>query len=432
MRFFSKEKFIAFATKHFSFESGIDLSDEVGVLYRRNIVIKNIIFLSNIVYSAMLFVITFGSSEPGSWLFTVIPFPFTFLINRTVKRIINQQKDVLITQQVGMYMLSFYMFLSAILLYLKLSLGVDPYLSNAAYMLIYYALIVVSLYQSRAMLRRVFTWVLPGVTMVHLLITHNLFSKDYSADFWIFVQEFFTTTEFRDIAFRTVILGCFMIAVYVICVIGEKMSEARTLELGKRQDIQKDFTGIVTKLFDVLITSTNNDLDNKKDEVLYVMTEKLSSLYGNGPSKGVELAQYAVFLSKHRDDFKIELSDNEEFNFDILRKQSELGIQLVERIELANKIESIARHHIGNSASPRFTANMNKIQRNIDSQIISLADLYITLRESRGEKRPYTHEHTMSHLSNVFHVYFDQGLLERFVKFQNEFEFIYDNAQDDI
>ncbi|MFI3251771.1 MAG: hypothetical protein R3Y60_01390 [bacterium] len=427
MKFFSKKKIIAFFTKHFSFESDIDLSNETEVLFRRNVVIKNIIFLSNIVYSSILFVLNFGSDEPGSWLFTVIPFPITFLINKTIKRLIHQDKDVLITQQVAMYMSSFYMFLSAILIYLKLSVATDPYLADAGYMLIYYSLIVVSLYQNRSMLKRVFTWMLPMITVVHVLLTHNLFSYEYSAELFTFLKEFFTTTEFRDIAFRTVIMICFMIVVYVICVLGEKMSEARTQELGKRQEIQQDFTVIVSDLFDVLIKSrAGNDVDESRDESLYLMTQKLSSLYGLEPKKGEELAQYSIFLTKHKNDFKLENVGSDEDNFEFLRNQSELGTKLVKRIELADKTEKISRAHHEGEVSPAFTNSMNKIQKNSEMDIILLADLYITLREYTTYKRPYTHVLTMDHIRNQFHVYFESALIERFIKYQTEFENIYD------
>ena len=50
MKLFKKIK--SFFERNFSFEHGVDLNDEVEVLFRRNIVIKNIILISNMVYSA--------------------------------------------------------------------------------------------------------------------------------------------------------------------------------------------------------------------------------------------------------------------------------------------------------------------------------------------------------------------------------------------
>ena len=41
-----------------SFEKGIDITDDYQVLKRKNIVIKNIIFFSNITYTLILFLIS--------------------------------------------------------------------------------------------------------------------------------------------------------------------------------------------------------------------------------------------------------------------------------------------------------------------------------------------------------------------------------------
>lgn len=425
--FFSKEKFTNFVNKHFSFDGDINLSDETEVLFRRNIVIKNIIFLSNIVYSIFLFVLTFGSKVPGEWLFSVIPFPITFLMNRTTKKVIHQYKTSLIHQQAAMYMSTFYMFLSAAIIYIKLAVGADAHLATAGYMLIYYSLIVVSLYQNRAMLKRVFLWMLPIVTALHVFITHQLHNQEYSTDVFSFLKEFFTTPEFRDIAFRTVVMGCFMIAVYTICVIGEKMSQARKTELEKRHEIQSDFTKIVTNLFDVLIqSSVNVEGDELKDKIFYDMTYRLSSIVGKSPQDSTEIAEYALFLSKHKSDFKLEVSDSDEDNFEFLRNQSELGTQLVKRIELAQKCETIMRTYVEGNSSPSFSNTMNKIQRSDTSDIILLVDIYITLRDHKTYKRPHSHELAIREISDIFNIYFPSALVDRFVKFHSDFNVIYE------
>ncbi len=428
---FSKERITKFINKHFSFDGDINLSDETEVLFRRNIVIKNIIFLSNIVYSIFLFVLTFGSSVPGEWLYTVIPFPITFLMNRTTKRVIHQYKDSLIHQQAAMYMSTFYMFLSAAIIYMKLAVGADTHLATAGYMLIYYSLIVVSLYQNRAMLKRVFLWMLPIMTALHVFITHQLQNQEYSTDILSFAKEFFTTNEFRDIAFRTVVMGCFMIAVYTICVIGEKMSKSRKTELEKRHEIQSDFTKIVSNLFDVLIQSGINveDEDEVKGKVFYDMTYKLSSILGKSPSDCTAIADYALFLTTHKSDFKLKDIENEEDNFEFLRTQSELGTQLVNRIELAQKAETIVRTYVEESATVEFTNRMNKIQRTQHADIILLVDIYITLRDYKSYKRPHNHQLAISELSSIFNVYFDNTILDRFIKFQADFNAIYESGE---
>lgn len=419
-----KSKLSSLFEKYFSFETNIDLSNEVEVLFRRNVVIKNIIFLSNLVYSVLLFAVTYGSNEYGSWLFTVVPFPITFLINRTIKKLIYNDKESLVTQQVAMYLSAFYMFLSAIIIYIKLETGSTSMLSQAGYMLLYYSLIVVSLYQDRTMLKRVFSWMLLIITALHLLITHQVHTHEYASSILNFILRFPTTMEFKDIVFRTIIMGCFMLVVYTICVIGEKMGEARTEELTKRQDIQEDFTDIVSNLFDVLINSrvTEEETDST---ILSAMTMKLASIYGHQPNKCLELSKYALFLDEHQNDFKIEGNDNDDL-FEVLRNQSELGTQLVKRIELSQKTVNIVRTHLDGHGNPSFVNSMNKVQKNIDADIILLSDIYITLRSPKSYKRPYPHKAAVEHIKNEFSIYFDSNLIDRFIKFSSDFERIYD------
>ena len=84
-----KTALFRFFERAFSFEHDIDLNDEVEVLFRRNIVIKNIIFVANLVYTLILFIISIGDPSNGNWLWSVIPLPFTFVINYTINKIIK-------------------------------------------------------------------------------------------------------------------------------------------------------------------------------------------------------------------------------------------------------------------------------------------------------------------------------------------------------
>lgn len=426
----NKDKLKNFFNKNFSFESDIDLSDEVEVLFRRNIVIKNLVLVSNLVFAFLLFVITFGTDEPGQWVFSVLPVPLTFLINKSIKKLVYTDKKELLRQQIAMYASSFYIFLSATLLYLKLSWGNGTMgggeLKEAGYMLLFYSLIVVSLYQNKKLLKNIFAWMLALVTVIHFSVTHNVLNNNNSDNFFDFLKTFPGTPEFRDIFFRTIIMICFMLVVYSITVIGEKMSEARNQELSKRQEIQEDFTGIVTNLFDVLINSRVNS--EKNSELLAKMTWRLASTYGLQPNKCDELAEYAMFLDKHQNDFKLEYNTNDNDDlFEILRNQSKLGTQLVKRIELAQKTTNIVRAHVEGNDSGHFINTMNKIQKNIDAEIILLADIYITLRSPQSYKRPYHHKASIENITTNFSAYVDSNLLERFLKFQSDFEKIYDN-----
>ena len=83
-----KKLFVKIFTKFnnmLSFEKGIDITDDYAVLKRKNIVIKNIIFFSNITYTLILFLISLLSNGTSNWVLTIIFVPVTFGLNRQKK-----------------------------------------------------------------------------------------------------------------------------------------------------------------------------------------------------------------------------------------------------------------------------------------------------------------------------------------------------------
>ena len=70
------------------------------------------------------------------------------------------------------------------------------------------------------------------------------------------------------------------------------------------------------------------------------------------------------------------------------------------------------------------------IQNNRDSNIILLCDLYITLRSPRNYKRPYSHEVSMNLIQNEYSIYFDNDIIDRFSRFSNDFEELYNSYGD--
>ena len=71
----------------FGFESGVDITDETKVLYRRNNVIKRIIFLSNLVFSGLFALLSFG--ESSNILLTIILFFSSMVFWQSVSSCIN-------------------------------------------------------------------------------------------------------------------------------------------------------------------------------------------------------------------------------------------------------------------------------------------------------------------------------------------------------
>ena len=116
-----KIKNSTFFQDKFGFENNIDITDDKAVLYRKNIVIKNIIFATNIIYTLIFTVISIGDpTNTSNWLLTALLFPVTFLINMLLGKMIKKGPEDNLSQTLAMYIASFYMFLSTILIYIKL------------------------------------------------------------------------------------------------------------------------------------------------------------------------------------------------------------------------------------------------------------------------------------------------------------------------
>lgn len=419
-----RNKALSLLDDMFGFESGIDISDDCALLYRRNVVIKNIILVSNLIYTLILMVISFG--EESNWVLTIVFFPLTFLINNTLKKMIYKNPKDILKQQIAMYMACFYMFLSAILIYFKLKTGSEQMLGEAGYILLYYSLVVVSLYQDKKMLTTIFKWLIGIVTLLHFTITYNIIGEDYAKSLERFLTTFFTTKEFKDIFLRTIILLAFMLVVYSIVAMAQYMQEERKKELLKRKAVQDDFTDVVTQMFDVTLSSQNiSEEEKEQGDLLSLMSSKFASIIGLSPQTCEEVKRYSiVHLVEHIDLNIIDIVDKDE-QFEKLRTQTNLGAEIIRRLQLKRKCEDIIRAHEEGWNTDDFVQNIEKIQNNQESQIILICDIYITLRSVRSYKRPYPHKVTMELLDREFKQYFDGIIYDRFVRFQSDFEKLY-------
>ena len=189
--------------RFFGFETGVDITDEVAVLHRRNIVIKNITFVSNIFYSIILFIVAYYSGEASDWLFTALFFPFTFFLNTVIKRLISSDTHDKTKQEVAMYLLAAYMFISAILFYARFY-QTDS-LETAAYVMIYYSIVVISLYQSKKLILWSAFGMLPVMTIIHFTWTYRINTDYQGLEISEFFRRFIHDAAFSDILLRTLI-----------------------------------------------------------------------------------------------------------------------------------------------------------------------------------------------------------------------------------
>ena len=88
----------SFFKEKFGFESGIDITNDNQVLYRKNVVIKNIIFVSNLIFTLLFTIISLGDSS--NWLLTFLLFPVTFFVNYSLTKFIKKGPDDKMSQTV--------------------------------------------------------------------------------------------------------------------------------------------------------------------------------------------------------------------------------------------------------------------------------------------------------------------------------------------
>lgn len=432
-----KIKNTTFFKKKFSFESGIDITNENEVLYRKNVVIKNILFITNLLYTVIFTLIAIGYRSPMNWLISILLFPITFFVNYTLSKLIKKGSQDKMSQTIAMYFSCFYIFLSSILVYIKLKFGNyssssggdSKFLQECGYILLYYALLICAFYQNKKLLKNIFIWVFILITVLHFTVTYTLVqeAEHYDSPFE-FLGWFFGSEDFRDILIRTVLLVLYMMVLYIYVSMADYMQQERVKELVKRRKVQEDFTNVVTKIFDVTLKGNTISEDEKRDmTIVSSMSSKLASLLSYDPNTCEEIYNYSKITVTKNVDFHIDENISEDEKFAFLSKQTELGSSIISRLQLSRKCEDIIRATLEGGNDESFMENQKKIQNNPESQIILICEMYVTMRGIRSYKRPYNHQKTITFMESELKPYFDNIIFERFIRFQDDFESLYND-----
>ena len=434
----------------FNFESGVDILDEKSVLYRRNKVIRNIIRVTNIVFLVFTLI---GSQEPN-YILTFGFWIIMFTINITLKRIINEEPRTLLKQQMAMYIASVYILLASLAVYIKLRVGAGSLnaesagdlvettfnlfsITQAGYVLIYFALVVIALYQDAKLLRNIFKWVLVIMTIIHVSIMYPLYlyasSLQALYDYLIVSHPEVTI----DIFLRTLLLIVFNIALYSSVAIGQMMNDKRKLELIKRRDMESDFKAVVGDVFDVISVFNSDTYLAGETEKAAIRVAEIASRLGNvlglSPNVCTEIYEYSKIHVDRTGDLSIEDYDQKEVltesDYSDIRDKTILGSVIIKRLQLNQKSEDIIRAHFEKNATPEFKERMKRVQRSQEGQIILLAEMYEILRQQRNYKTELTHKRALELLHLEFKDYFEPYILDRFIRYSSEFEDYYVRTQ---
>lgn len=422
----SKIKSNALFSKMFSFESGIDITNDDEVLYRKNKVIKNIIFVSNLIYTLIFTLISFTDSS--NWILTIILFPVTFIVNKFLSDLIKKGPKDKMSQSIAMYLACAYMFLSAVTIYVKLKFGSADYLKEVGYILIYYSMAICAYYQDKKLLKNIFWMVLALLTVLHFTLTYPIISSEIATDISK-IGDIFTMDAIKDILIRTIIFILYWLVLYVNVLMVNFMQEERKKELIKRRKVQEDFTNVVTKIFDVTLDNRNFDADEENlTIVLSNMVNKLAQLSSLKPDECKRIYDYSRIHIDKSVHFAEQNFENEDEKFEALRSETELGSKLISRLQLKRECEDIIRKTFEKAVDEAFVRRIKAtIKDDVDAQIILICDIYVTMRAIKSYKKAYSHSKTMEYFNDYYKVYFDYEILERFVKFASDFEEIYDN-----
>ena len=369
-----KKLFVKIFTKFnnmLSFEKGIDITDDYAVLKRKNMVIKNIILFSNITYTLILLLVSlFNMGDKGNLVLTIIFIPVTFGLNRTLSKLIKDPSGEKVKQQIAMYIAAFYMILSSVLIYYKLKtqmtidgsiLGSKLSVGEAGYILIYYSLLVISLYQDKKLLMSISKWMLVIVTIIHFVITYQVYN-DPAATKISFFQTFFTSPEFVDIVLRTLFLILFLIVLIANVGIAQYAYTERKNEAVKRQGVQTDYSDVVNDLFSVILgmrTVSGNDRDH-----INLVSKMSNSLGKTMRLSNVELDELEKYVNIHMEERKnlvvVKKENMSEEDYNEVRRRSEIGARVAKRLQLEQKCEDIIRTHIEGAPTKSFKKDITE------------------------------------------------------------------------
>jgi len=412
--------------KFFGFEQGVDITDDIAVLHRKNVVIKNIIFVTNIIYSLLLFILSLSTNLRSDWAITIIAFPLTFIINKGLTSLINIDNRDITKQSVAMYIASLYIYISSILVYARLYQSGT--FETVSYVLLYYSIVLISLYQDKKLLFHGFIYLFGLMTFIHLLWTYQILEYN-SLSIAEFLKSFVGSTDFGDLILRSLVFILFYLVVYVIVSIGQYMQEERKLELIKRRQVQNDFAAIVGNLFNAVFINAYVNLNEDFAYMTQRMADKIAGFINLNPIAIENLNDFALIHLKYDDvkDFKLDVDAFDDRIYEELKAKTTLGADIVKRMEISQNVDTIARSYVENNLEDEKLISIMAPVNDDNSQIIMLSEIYLTFRDSQSYKRPFTHSETLNYIEKIFEPFLSPVILERFLKFSDEIESEYNS-----
>ncbi len=424
--------------KFFAFENNIDITCDEQVLKRKNEVIKNIIFVINILIFLMMSLYSASTNQFQTkalkivnWVITGASFPLSFVINFFLKRLIGKSKESdtkynLAKQHIAMYFAIGYLLLLVILFYIKINLPIkyitlpEKYKRFAelfSYLMFYVVVLICALYQDKRFLFNMLLVIFSAITIMHFFITYN--SINIFQNEKIEIKKIVIT----DIFLRTFIYIIFSIIIYATTSISNYMQLERKKETIKRIEKEEDYKVVSEIIIDLIKTSPKHFFIKEDSENILKISSYLASLVGFDKSDHKNLERYSTIH------FEINNLSNSDFEYNSIKDKMTIFLQVIKRIQLFNKSETIIRSYNEKRITKDFIINQNQIQRNLISDCILLSEIYYRLRSPQEYKAPLRHIDAISVLNNDLKMFFNLDMLSKFNEFSSNFDKIYQNLK---
>src|SRR5690606_26623979 len=160
-----------------------------------------------------------------------------------------------------------------------------------------------------------------------------------------------------------------------------------------------------------------------------LVSNKLANYYNLDEESKLDLEKYSLIHLRFDEikDLMMDTDTYDEHTYELIKTKTDLGSKIGKRLQLAQKCNEMMRRHHEGDANQSFMDDMKKIQPEIISQIILLADCYISLRSISSYHRPYSHQQSLQFFNKELIGYFDYNLKETFLKYNEEMNELYNN-----
>ncbi len=430
----SNNKFTNLFRKNFSFDYEVDLDNETSVLHRRNVVIRHIATLVNVVFLIFSFV---GIKESNIVLNIAFWLLMTGLSITTSTLLKKGDVSDISRQKLIMYLECFYLLGMSVFLYIKIwagfrldedldNMGVTEYaILDAAYLLIYVSVIIMAFYQRPSLLKVMYLWIFILVTIINIAFLHSDLFKNATSMKEFLEYMFITNKNIAiDILLRTIVLALFFVALYLSVSITSYIEGERIKERSQRMKVESNFVDVVNSVFTAVKVYNSSTEDVIKEALsakrIAGVTKVLSKAMNYSDSDIETIVSFAKVHIDMMHILSIEDDKISENDFSDITMKTEVASNIMRRLQLSKKAEDIVSTVYENRVTPQFVSNINRTQNDLVSKIVLIASVYDILREERPYHTALNHTRSVEIITKSFTEFFPSDLIQRFYKYHQE------------